>query len=140
MTQGDQPDFVFLHKQLHKALLVFTGDFLKEEGIFRQNASLKDVNVSANKFAHGQDTLDDYESPIQVSTVSSNPNTKVAHTFKNVVRRYTIIPKTFQHRIYQVFEKYNLHQSDEIVFISRPLSLFSECRISCPILSNQGNQ
>lgn len=32
LIEGDQPDFVFLHRQLLKALLVFTGDFLKEEG------------------------------------------------------------------------------------------------------------
>eukprot|EP01127_Copromyxa_protea_P018310 TRINITY_DN5731_c0_g1_i1.p1 TRINITY_DN5731_c0_g1~~TRINITY_DN5731_c0_g1_i1.p1 ORF type:complete len:467 (-),score=59.42 TRINITY_DN5731_c0_g1_i1:133-1533(-) len=118
ILEGDQPELSFLHRQLHKALLVFTGDFLKEEGIFRQNASLKDVNVSVHNILHGKDTLEDYESPIQV-----------AHSLKNILRRYNIIPKQSQHELANVFTEEI--SEDLVVHIVPIISQIAEVNKKC---------
>jgi len=118
LLDGDAPDLVFLHRQLQKSLLVFFGDFLKEEGIFRQSGNLRDVKLAVEKFSVGEDTLEDYESPIQV-----------AHTFKNVVARYTIIPKPLQVQLYKNYQ--TAEEADKIYAISLVLTQVKEINKKC---------
>jgi len=112
MLKGDKPDLVLLHKQLQKAEKVFQGDFLKTEGIFRENGNFRSVENISTKLALGTDTLEDYTDPILTS-----------HALKNLLHHYEIIPRTLQLRLLAAFSsaKDDTHRFHEISTLFRTL-------------------
>jgi len=112
MLKGDKPDLVLLHKQLQKAEKVFQGDFLKTEGIFRENGNFRSVENISTKLSLGTDTLDDYTDPILTS-----------HALKNLLHQYEIIPRNLQIRLLGVFSSSpdDTHRFHEMATIFRSL-------------------
>lgn len=80
-----------LVSQLRRFATVFNGKMLSEEGLFRQNANKDTVELTTEKFSQRQDELGDYDDPIQI-----------AHTFKNFLRKYKLIPELLQNRLIDV--------------------------------------
>jgi len=92
--KGDYPGLMDFYIQLQKADEVFQGKLIETEGLFRQNATFNIVNDTTERFTERKDCLQDYNDAITIG-----------HVFKNSLRKFDIIPKSFQNQLLMEFHE-----------------------------------